>query len=71
MIVDYALPKNKVGRFLVCHFVKLYEGEYYSKFIKSGLEALLRKSKIEIKEELPVLLGIGKILKGIKIEKKE
>ena len=67
IIVDYALPENRIGRFLVYHFVKIYEKEYYSKFIKSDLKALLRKSGIEIKEELPVLLGAGRILKGMRI----
>lgn len=67
VIVDYALPKNEIGRFLIYHFVNLYEGRYYSTFIKSDLQALLKKIGIEIKEELPVLLGAGKILKGIKI----
>jgi hypothetical protein len=52
---------------LIYHFVNLYEGNYYSAFIKSDLEALLRKTGIEIKDELPVFLGAGKILKGIKI----
>ncbi len=66
VIVDYGLPENKFGKFLIYHFVNLYEGKYYSAFIKSDLEALLRKTGIEIKEELPVLLGAGKILKGIK-----
>ncbi len=63
VIVDYALPKNKVSRFFIYHLVKLYE-PYYPEFIKSDLEALLRKSGIEIEEELPVLLGAGKIIKG-------
>ena len=67
VIVDYALPENKISRFLIYHFVNLYEGRYYSTFIKSDLEALLKKTGIEIKEELPVLLGAGKISKGIKI----
>lgn len=68
VIIDYALPENKIGRFLIYRFVSLYEGEYYSKFIKSDLEALLRKTGIEIKEELPILHGAGRILKGAKIE---
>jgi len=68
VIVDYALPKNRVSRFLIYHFVKLYEREYYLKFINSDFEALLRTSGIEIKEELQVLLGAGKILKGIKTD---
>ena len=67
IIVDYALPENRIGRFLVYHFVKIYEKEYYSKFIKSDLEELLRKSRIEITGKLPVLLGAGRILKGIRI----
>jgi len=67
VIVDYSLPKNRFGKFLIYHFVKLYEGKYYSKFIKSDLYELLRRTGIEIKEELRVMLGAGKILKGIKI----
>lgn len=64
VIVDYALPKSKVGSFLVYHFVRLYEREYYSRFIESDLEALLRTMGIEVREELPVLLGAARILKG-------
>jgi len=66
VIVDYALPKNKISRFLIYNFVKIYE-PYYPEFIKSDLEALLKKVGVEIKEELPVLHGAGRILKGIKI----
>jgi len=69
VIVDYALPRNKIGRFLIYHFVNLYEGRYYSAFIKSDLGALLGKTGVEIKGELPVLLGAGKILKGLRIDK--
>jgi len=67
VIVDFALPKNKISRFLIYHSVKLWE-RYYPEFIKSDLEALLRKAGIEIKEELPVLIGAGRMLKGIRIE---
>ena len=65
VIVDYALPKNRIGSFLIYHFVRLYERDYYSRFIKTNLEELLRKSGIEVKEELRVLLGAGRVLKGI------
>ena len=66
IIVDYALPKDrKISRFLIYNFVKLYE-PYYPEFIKSNFEALVRKSGIGIKEELSVLLGAGRIIKGIK-----
>jgi ubiquinone/menaquinone biosynthesis C-methylase UbiE len=67
VIVDYALPKNKVGRFLIYRLVSLYEGEYYRTFIGSDLEALLRRTGIDIQEEMPLLLGAGRILKGARI----
>jgi len=51
---------------LIYPSVKSYESRYYPEFIKSDIELLLRKSGIEIKDELPVLLGAGRILKGVK-----
>ena len=66
VIVDYALPENKACRFSIYHFVKCYEGKYYLEFIKTDLEALLEKSRVKIQEEIPILLGAGRILKGIK-----
>lgn len=68
VVVDYALPKNKMGRFLVYRFVRLYEAKYYEKFIKSDLRALLEKSGIAIREERRVLLGAGILLKGTKAD---
>lgn len=67
VIVDYALPENSVSRFLIYHFVKLYEGKYYIEFIKSEFEALLVESGIKITEKLPVLFGAGRMLKGIPV----
>jgi len=66
MVVDYDLPRNVVGRFLIYRLVSLYEGEYYSKFIISDLDSLLRETGIEVVEGVAVLLGGGRILKGIK-----
>lgn len=68
MIVDYALPENKVGKFLIFHFVKLYEGYLYKEFIESDFKSLLMNLKIEIKEEYSVLLGAARIIKGINIK---
>ena len=65
VIVDYALPKNRISRFFIYNFVRLWE-KYYSEFIKSDLDALLRASEVRIKEELPIILGAGRIVKGIK-----
>lgn len=64
IIVDYALPQNRLGRFLIYHLVKLYEGEYYSNFIKTDLKDSLRKSGVEVKEELRVLFGAGRVFRG-------
>jgi len=66
LVVDYALPRSKLARFLVYHFVSLYEGEYYAGFVESDLTAMLREAGIEPKQELSVLLGAGRIAIGIK-----
>jgi demethylmenaquinone methyltransferase/2-methoxy-6-polyprenyl-1,4-benzoquinol methylase len=64
VIVDYDLPKNRIGKFLIYHFIALFEAEYYKNFIKSNLEALLGENRIEIIEKDTVLHGAGRILKG-------
>lgn len=64
VVVDYALPENKIGAFLIYHLVRLYEGKYYLEFIRTDLEGLLRSSGIETREERSVLLGAGRILKA-------
>ena len=69
VIADYALPANRVGSFLIYHLIRLYEADYYSIFIKSDLAALLKNSGVEIQAQRPVLLGAGKIWKGIKGER--
>jgi demethylmenaquinone methyltransferase/2-methoxy-6-polyprenyl-1,4-benzoquinol methylase len=66
IIVDYDLPRNKIGRALIYHLIALYEGKYYKQFIESDLNSLLRKTSIEVIERVSVLFGAGRILKGIK-----
>lgn len=66
VIVEYHLPTNKTGRFLIYHFITLYESEYYKQFITSDLGALLRKTGIWITAKQSVLWGGGIILKGVK-----
>lgn len=65
VVVDYGLPKNRVVRFLAYNLIRLWE-KYYPEFIKSDLEAMLRESGIEVKEEIKVICGAGRVLKGIK-----
>lgn len=57
---------NRFCSYIQC--LLLYEREYYSRFIKTGLKALLRESGINIREELRVLLGAGRVLKGIRVD---
>lgn len=66
IVVDYALPQNKLSRFLVYNLIRIYERLYYSEFITSDLGSLLEKSGIQIKEEVSVMLGAGRIIKGMK-----
>lgn len=66
VIVDYDLPRNKIGRALIYRLISLYEGEYYKQFIVSDLNSLLRKTSVEVIERLSVLFGAVRILKGIK-----
>jgi len=66
VIVDYDLPRNKISRALMYRRITLYKGEYYKQFIVSDLDSLLRKTGVEVMEGVSVLLGAGRILKGIK-----
>ena len=67
VIVDYALPKSKIGRFLIYRLVSLYEDEYYQTFIEADLELLLAKTGIKTQKDLPILLGAGRIMKGVNV----
>lgn len=65
VVVDYDLPKNKIGRSLIYHVIALYEPEYYKEFIRSDLEAFLNGNGIEKIEKRTLLHGAGRILKGL------
>ena len=68
VILDYGRSKNKTIRFLSYHLMKAHETKYYPEFITSDLEALLVKSGIEIKDERSLVLGAGRLVRGIKRE---
>src|SRR5574341_365185 len=69
VIVDYGLPRNGPGRFLIYRLVGSYEGEYYHPFIQRDLRALLMQAGIEVTQEVSTLLGAARILKGKKAAK--
>jgi demethylmenaquinone methyltransferase/2-methoxy-6-polyprenyl-1,4-benzoquinol methylase len=68
VVVDYALPASKICRYLIYHVGKSYESKYYPEFVKSDVRALLRKLGIQIEKEESVLLGAGRIFKGIRMD---
>ena len=66
VVIDYALPNNKIKKHLIYRFIKFYESKYYPDFIKYDLHALLQESGIQIEKELYVMFGAGIIIKGKK-----
>ena len=71
LIVDFGLPQNRLHRLLDYSLIygvfSLFHGHrYYAEFVKSDLKALLGKLGVETEKELPVLLGSGRVLKGVK-----
>jgi demethylmenaquinone methyltransferase/2-methoxy-6-polyprenyl-1,4-benzoquinol methylase len=69
VIVDYALPRNRVVKYLVYRFVGSYESRYYPQFIGSDLKALVRRCGIEIEKDVSVMFGSARILKAINEKK--
>jgi ubiquinone/menaquinone biosynthesis C-methylase UbiE len=68
LIVDYSLPENRIGKYLIFHFVKTYESVYYAQFIKSDLKFLLTELGIKVVAEFSVLTGGGRIYKTVNLK---
>lgn len=66
LIVDYGLPGNSIGRWLVYRLIRLYEGPYYEAFVRANLRAGLEAMGVAVTVELPALLGAVRIWKGRK-----
>jgi demethylmenaquinone methyltransferase/2-methoxy-6-polyprenyl-1,4-benzoquinol methylase len=66
IIVDYDLPNNRFARTFIYRLITVYEGEYYKQFISSDLEALLQDTNIQKIGTHSVLLGVARIVKGVK-----
>jgi demethylmenaquinone methyltransferase/2-methoxy-6-polyprenyl-1,4-benzoquinol methylase len=63
VIVDYALPQNSLTRRFFYSLIRSYEGKYYSRFINSSLDAMLRKHGISIEKEVSIVFGNVRLLK--------
>lgn len=68
IIVDYGLPPSRIARSLAYQFIKLYERDHYTSFIRTDLEALLKRSCIDVSESRPALAGLARILIGRRSE---
>lgn len=66
IIVDYALPESAIGKYVIYHFVRIYERGFYSEFIHSDLDTLLEKTGITVCMKRPAIWGAVRILKGVK-----
>ena len=64
LTVDFDLPKNRITRFFIYNFLKLFEGAHYVRYIKTSLKLSITKAGIVITGEIPVLLGGARIIKG-------
>ena len=64
LVVDYALPRNRVGRSLIYRLVTLYEGETYREFVRADLRLLLSRAGISLTGERGAVLGAARLWKG-------
>lgn len=70
VIVDYATPPTKLGRWVITYVSPLFETRYLREFMSVDFPALLRSSGMTVVAVRPVLRGIGNITKAIpRIEK--
>ena len=66
LVVDYALPRNRLGKSIVYRIIKTYEGKHYADFVQTGVEGLLAENGIRVVERLRLLVGAAVALKGLK-----
>jgi ubiquinone/menaquinone biosynthesis C-methylase UbiE len=64
VIVDYGLPRSRLGRYAIYHIVRFYEDAHYSEFVRFDLRALLSREGIEVVDDRPALFGAARILVG-------
>ncbi|MGZ4942136.1 MAG: hypothetical protein ACXV5P_07525, partial [Halobacteriota archaeon] len=65
MIVEYAVPPVSVWHSLLLRLARRGEGEYFAEFVTSDFRRLLKRTGIQIEQEVPVLIGIARITRGI------
>lgn len=64
IIVDFALPLNKLGKYLVYDLVRVPMGKHFVEFTHSDLEGLLGESGFKTGEQRWAIFGGVRILRG-------
>ncbi len=67
VVVDYALPANRLASALTSRLVRLYERDHYAEFVRSDLPALFEGVGIAVRADHRTLLGNVRILVGDKV----
>jgi len=65
VIADYELPGGLIHRLFVRYVVPHYENRYVPEYFHYDLEGSMEAKGIEIVEKRSVLMGVGKVLKGL------
>ncbi len=68
IVVDYALPRNRVASSLAYHIIKLYERDHYASFVNADVAALLESAGVEPSGHRPALLGFAQVTTGRRAE---
>ena len=66
VVVDFALPRNRVWRAIVVRILALFERDAYPEFVRSDLCGFLSQRGIVIRDVHRALLGTARIVVGIR-----
>lgn len=69
IVIDYDLPRESLSRHFWYAVIRSYEGKYYPRFIKTNLEATLKKYGVRIEKRISVALGTIRFIEGINEKK--
>ena len=61
VVVDYALPRNRVASWLAYHIVKQYERDHYATFVRSDIARLLEHADLHASRRQRALFGLVQI----------
>ncbi|MGZ4942116.1 MAG: class I SAM-dependent methyltransferase [Halobacteriota archaeon] len=65
IIIEYAIPPMNVWHSFLLRLARWGEGKYFAEFVSSDFRGLLNKVGIKIEREVPVLMRMARITRGI------